>query len=141
MRQIFRNYKFWLILTLIWVIVMFYLSHQNGEKTADTSMGLAEFLHKLPYLNKINIDVLNMFLRRLAHVTLFLLFTILIGIVVEMAKWTKWVLVLPFFACWFDEFTKPWIQGRHFDWFDVGLNVIGCLIGIGIVKLISYKLW
>ncbi len=141
MRQIFRNYKFWLILTLIWVIVMFYLSHQNGEETADTSMGLAEFLHKLPYLNKINIDVLNMFLRRLAHVTLFLLFTILIGIVVEMAKWTKWVLVLPFFACWFDEFTKPWIQGRHFDWFDVGLNAIGCLIGIGIVKLISYKLW
>ena len=127
MRQIFRNYKFWLILTVIWVVVMFYLSHQNGEETADTSMGLAEFLHKLPCFSKINIDVLNMLLRRLAHVTLFLLFTVLIGVVVEMAKWTKWILVLPFFACWFDEFTKPWIQGRHFDWLDVGLNVLGCL--------------
>ena len=29
-----------------------------------------------------------------------------------------------------DEAMKPWIQGRHFSWFDVGMNLIGTFISV-----------
>ncbi|WP_373218865.1 hypothetical protein [Ruminococcus sp. 5_1_39BFAA] len=35
-----------------------------------------------------------------------------------------------------DEATKPWIQGRHFSWFDVGLNLIGTFIGGAVVLIL-----
>ena len=30
---------------------------------------------------------------------------------------------------WADEATKPLVQGRHFSWFDVGLNIEGIKVG------------
>ena len=35
-----------------------------------------------------------------------------------------------------DEATKPWIQGRHFSWFDVGLNLIGTFTGGAVVLIL-----
>ena len=136
MKKMMKNYKIWIVIAVIWLILMTYLSHQNGTETANTSERFAEFLHQFSWFRKTDINVLNMFLRRLAHVVLFMLLSGLVGVIVNMTKWTKWILFFPFFWCWFDEFTKPWIQGRHFDWLDVGLNVMGCLVGLGIVKII-----
>ena len=38
---------------------------------------------------------------------------------------------------WADERTKPFIEGRHFSWFDVGLNVCGVMLG----WIITFLFW
>lgn len=36
--------------------------------------------------------------------------------------------------------TKPLIQGRHFSWFDVGLNLLGTVIGGLVIAMIVWFL-
>ena len=111
----------WTIATVGWFIFMTYLSHQNGVETAETSLRLAEFLGD---------ENLNGWLRRAAHVVVFLVFSVLLSLCLR--AWdVDWRFV--FLVCiWavVDEATKPLVDGRHFAWFDVGLNEVGCLIGI-----------
>lgn len=116
----------YLILTVIWFVFMTFLSHQNGEQTGKASMGLAK---KLCFA-RINVNELNSYLRKAAHVFLFLVFNILIIVTL------KSYLLNPLYGVaaaviwsWADERTKPFIEGRHFSWFDVGLNVCGVMIG------------
>lgn len=114
-----------LTLTVVWFIFMTWLSHQNGEHTSETSLGLAE---KLAFLNA-DIQELNGQLRRLAHVTVFLVFTLLLGLTLYYGKKPMRILLLAAFWAWADERTKPLIEGRHFSWFDVGLNFLGMAVG------------
>ena len=72
-----KAYKYchyiFLILKVLWFAFMTYFSHQDGEHTAKTSRELAE---KLSFLD-IDVGILNGKLRRVAHVVLFAVFTIL----------------------------------------------------------------
>ena len=114
-----------LISMIIWFIFMTYLSHQDGEHTGRASRELAEHLRFLDN----DINDLNGKLRRAAHIVVFAGFTFLPGLTLEIGGASlEWMLVA---AAWsyVDEATKPWIQGRHFSWFDVGLNLIGTVIG------------
>lgn len=43
------------------------------------------------------------------------------------------VLLFSVFWAWADERTKPWIEGRHFSWLDVSLNLLGTAIGILVI--------
>lgn len=116
----------YLILTVIWFGFMTFLSHQNGEHTGKTSMELAK---KLCFAG-INVNELNSYLRKAAHVFLFFVFNILLIVTL------KSYLLNPLYGMaaaviwsWADERTKPFIEGRHFSWFDVGLNVCGVVLG------------
>ena len=69
----------------------------------------------------------------MAHIVVFAVFTFLLGLTLKIGGASlEWMLVA---AAWsyVDEATKPWIQGRHFSWFDVGLNLIGTFIGGAVV--------
>lgn len=111
----------WLVLTVGWFVFMTYLSHQNGAETAETSLKLAEFLGN---------ENLNGWLRRAAHVVLFLVLAVLPSFTIAAwdLDWRFVFLVLGWAVV--DEATKPLVDGRHFAWFDVGLNEVGSLIGI-----------
>lgn len=65
-----------LILTVLWFAFMTYLSHQDGEHTRRTSRELAE---KFSFL-EMDVGLLNSKLRKAAHVVVFAVFTILLGI-------------------------------------------------------------
>ena len=43
-----------------------------------------------------------------------------------------WMIIAALWS-YVDEATKPWIQGRHFSWFDVGPNLFGTFIGGAVV--------
>jgi len=106
---------------------MTYLSHQDGEHTGKASLGLAE---KLGFLG-INTNTLNADLRKTAHVFLFFVFIILLNKVLENHSINAWYgIAFSVFWAWADERTKPFIKGRHFSWFDVGLNVCGFVLGM-----------
>ena len=114
-----------LILTILWFFFMTYLSHQDGEHTSRASWDLAEHLHFLDS----DINNLNGKLRRVAHVVVFAVFAFLLGLTLEFGGASfKWMLIAAVWS-YVDEATKPWIQGRHFSWFDVGLNLIGAVNG------------
>ena len=118
-----------LVLTILWFCFMTWLSHQNGSKTAETSRNLAEGLNAIFHSRDLN--RLNRKLRRSAHIVVFAVLTLLTVLTMMAGKIEgRWIAVC-LIALWslIDEATKPLIQGRHFSWQDVGLNLIG--VGIG----------
>ena len=113
-------------------IFMTYLSHQDGEHTGRASRELAEHLRFLDN----DINDLNGKLRRAAHIVVFAVFTFLMGLTLKIGGVSLgWMLVAALWS-YVDEATKPWIQGRHFSWFDVGLNLIGTFIGGAVVLIL-----
>lgn len=118
----------WLIATVLWFILMTFLSHQLGSETAATSLHLAELL---------GITDLNGILRKIAHVVTFAVLAVLVSLClrawdVESSSSLYWRFVfLVFLWTIIDEATKPLIPSRHFAWFDVGLNFVG--VGIGVL--------
>lgn len=121
-----------LIFTMLWFLFMTYLSHQDGEHTGRTSRELAD---KLSFLDS-DINILNGRLRRWAHVVVYAVLTVLLAITLKLGGYSPWLIVGIIVWAWADEATKPLVQGRHFSWFDVGLNVLGIAIGMSIVILI-----
>lgn len=114
----------------LWFLFMTYLSHQDGAHTAVFSRRLAEQLGGKADAEKIN--RINGKLRRFAHVFVFFVLTVLCGMAFDSRYWIAAVCLW----AWADEATKPWIEGRHFSWYDVGLNLIG--VGIGVLLTVLY---
>lgn len=130
------NFKFcaFLLLTLLWFLFMTYLSHQNGEETGKTSIELAKHLKKWFHIGKIDTDILNCKLRKWAHTGLFFVWTLLVCLTLHqttLSSYIKWMLfvLVPIWA-WADERTKTFMKGRHFSWFDTGLNLLGVVLGV-----------
>ena len=115
-----------LTLTTISFIILFYLSHQNGEDTHETSFNLTNYLSFLSS----DTETLHSNLRRYAHIILFAIFSFLYTLTFHNFHYPYYFLVFPLLYTWADEATKVFIPGRHFSWFDVGLNLIGVVIGV-----------
>ncbi|MDD7131346.1 MAG: VanZ family protein [Firmicutes bacterium] len=66
----------------------------------------------------------------------FAVFTFLLGLTLKIGGVSLgWIIIAALWS-YVDEATKPWIQGRHFSWFDVGLNLIGTFIGGAVVLIL-----
>ena len=115
-----------LTLTTISFIILFYLSHQNGEDTHETSLNLT---NHLSFLSP-DTETLHSNLRRYAHIILFAVFTFFFTLTLNTLSFSCYLLAFPLLYTWADEATKVFIPGRHFSWFDVGLNLIGVVIGV-----------
>lgn len=118
-----------LSLTILWFLFMTYLSHQDGEHTGKVSRDLAEKLSALDFLDP-DINILNSRLRRLAHVVVYAVLTVLLAITLKLGGYFPWLTTGAIIWAWADEATKPLVQGRHFSWSDVGLNILGIAIGM-----------
>ena len=118
--------------TILWFLFMMYLSHQDGEHTRRTSRELAE---KLSFLDP-DMNILNGRLRRLAHVVVYAVLTVLLAITLKLGGYSLRLTVGTIVWAWVDEATKPLVQDRHFSWFDVGRNVLRIAIGMVIVIFI-----
>ena len=97
-------------------IVEVVLSHTPGEQSGSQSQTLSRLTH-LP----------EMALRRAAHVLLFAV----LGLLARLGfGWYG----IGFAALWsfVDEATKPLIPVRHCSWIDVGLNLVGTIVGAGL---------
>lgn len=119
-------------LTVIWFIFMTHLSHEDGERTSATSLRLAKLL---TFLGD-DIEEINKYLRKIAHVIVFAVFAILFCKTMVLANMPIWTMSLVYIFTIADEATKPLIKGRHFSWNDVVLNVAGALIGVLTVMVI-----
>ena len=69
---------------------------------------------------------------------MFAVLTILLGLTIYFGGLPIWLHVIVIVLSYVDEATKPWIRGRHFSWFDVGLNLIGVGMGEAVMYCVSH---
>lgn len=126
----------WTVASAAWLALMTVLSHQRGEDTARVSRTMAEDLGAL--LPGSDRETLNAALRKLAHVVVFGVLTLLTGRALHsggLAAPAPGQLAALAVWCWLDEATKPLVPGRHFSWLDVGLNLLGVALGAALLAL------
>ncbi len=113
------------VATILWFILMTYLSHQTGDGTARTGKQIMRHLKGMD----------EAFLRTVAHIGCFLLFTVLLLTTLRLMKISvlPGVIVAVLWA-WGDEWTKQFISGRHYELIDAAKNLIG--VGLGCLVLL-----
>ena len=121
-----NTHLIWLIaFILLWLIEVF-LSHQNGYKSGEESQALAKILH-----------ISSKTIRLAAHIFLFAM-VMFLGL---MAFPEHKIYIIAAVLLWaiLDEATKPLLHNyRHSSVFDMGMNMIGIMIGLGIKAIMEH---
>ncbi|MCD7738845.1 MAG: VanZ family protein [Lachnospiraceae bacterium] len=112
---------------LLWFLLCTYLSHQPGEATAATSLHLAELLGNTGFFE---VGELNGILRKAAHVVTFAVLAFLLYATLDAWKMSKVWIGCVFVWAVVDEVTKVFVPGRHCSMCEIGLNMIGMMVGI-----------
>ena len=110
----------WRVTAIVWLIIEVVLSHTPGDRSGAESKTLSRLT-----------GIKEVLLRRAAHVILFAVLALLAGLGFD---WYG----IGFVNLWsvVDEVTKLLIPGRHCSAVDVGLNLIGAAVGLGVWTLV-----
>ncbi|WP_027396239.1 VanZ family protein [Anaerovibrio lipolyticus] len=133
--MLFKKKITWCVLTILWLGLMFFLSHQNGPDTFNTSHGFTVWLAKLL---GVNVEWLHGVVRKTAHVVLYLVLVLMIcgwQVLAGRKMWLALALAIVFSVI--DEGTKPLVVGRHCDIEDILLNDMGAVLGYVIARFIK----
>ena len=117
------------ILLIIWMIVIFILSNQNGVMSKSESGIIVRFINKII---DIDIDTLQFIVRRFAHILEYTILYILIYNYIKSFNTNNTVklsiLFTVLYAC-IDETHQLFIDGRTGKFLDVLVDSIGIIIG------------
>lgn len=152
--KLFKNKKLWIlgIITILWMLVIYFLSAQNGNQTTKLSLAISEFLSEIMGERTSKEAVhLHLVIRKLAHIVLFfglgaisyllMMYGVFSNRLCYRRSFSFFVaFVLTSGYGYFDEWHKQFIVGRHFQLEEVGLNVVSGCIGILVVWGIQ-SLW
>lgn len=131
------NLWMWM-LCFLWVILLLWLSSEDGPATARTSGRLAALVVRLLGLPSAKLTQVDTLLRTLAHFGGFFV----LGALAYSAARLTWpgvgrIGLYVFLACgamaMLDEVKKVFIPGRHLSWSEAGLNALGALCGVLVV--------
>lgn len=118
---------------IIWLILLLVLSSQNGPQTAATSLPMAEWIQQ-HFFPQDSVDGVHMYLRKWAH---FIVYFIESGLLVLAMKnvMKAWKAACAVFGlCTIlaiaDEAHKVLIVGRHCQWDEAGINIVGVIMGV-----------
>lgn len=129
---------------IAWTMLALFLTFQNGADTAQTSGKIAKEIYRI--LGRCGIVVeyakLHQTLRIIAHFVLFCIFGMLLeaAIIVSschpsMLKSCFPALLICTVISIIPEVVKLWIPGRHLQWDEVLLNIIGAYGGVFMIAL------
>lgn len=125
------------VIAATWLGVIFFLSSQNGEQTADLSLGIVGVIHRALQSVGIQIDInrLHHALRTSAHVIVFfvegiLLYRAINGLTERRRVSLISALLVAIPLCALDELHKLPIPGRHCQWDEAALNFVGAALGV-----------
>ncbi|MFK7925870.1 MAG: VanZ family protein [Bacteroidia bacterium] len=127
-------FLYWLPL-LAWMMIIFMLSHQNGDTSSQTSEWV---LNLLQWLN-IDLETLRqagfrLLVRKAAHMTEYFVLYLLVFRLIKLSKplktslWVSLLFTLAYAST--DEFHQIYIPGRVGTIFDVGIDGIGATIAL-----------
>lgn len=137
---------FKIILIVIWMTVVFTFSNEGGTKSSNTSRKVTEVIvqtisDKSIDENEQLIEKTDKIVRKLAHYTIYTIGGILIFSYVntiDKSKKEKILYSIAFGACYAvtDEIHQFFVSGRSARIFDVGIDSLGVITGIGIYLVI-----
>ena len=141
-----------LLLTVVWIIVIYAYSAQTAEESAQNSSGIVDALIQITYPDFDQLteseqtqisDNLTLLVRKSAHATEYAILAILIYItcVISNLKWAHHVKIWIALAgsivyAATDEFHQLFVEGRSGQFQDVLIDAIGALIGVLILQTI-----
>ena len=135
------------ILIVIWAILVFVFSSQDGEESTGLSKMVANFLFR----NEIKADIAEPYIRKVAHFSEYGLGGILFMCLFLTYEWSeiKQILISILFGVWyasFDEIHQVMVPDRNGSIIDVGIDLLGFCTGVigmmllyKIIKKIKYK--
>lgn len=147
---------FWIILTTIWIALIYFNSTRIGSSSSATSGVIVQFVQKvLSVVNiQINSDILSLLIRKGAHFFEFFLLGIFSYNIIKTIKLTKhtqifygkvtvysYIIVLGFcmLIATIDESIQYFIPGRASSLIDVLIDFSGSLFAILLIVLLNYK--
>lgn len=140
--------KFFIVLTIVWMGVIFYMSNQSASISSMHSGNTINIISKLPlignimdYLTSINIG--EFIVRKCAHMISYCILAILLFMSVYENDIKKTVIIsflgTFLYAC-SDEFHQLFIYGRSGEFRDVMIDSTGGIIGLLlIIFIVKYK--
>ncbi len=135
---------------LAWIALSSFLSVQTGTESSRLSGSIAAFIADLAkgWLGmNVDMETFHQTLRKAAHILVFLVMGGLLEIACAetggvSAKWSRPMALCALAACTtialFNEFQKRWVQGRHCNWDEAALNVLGAAAGVLLAAGIRY---
>lgn len=124
-----------LLLIIIWLLVIFLFSNQDGSTSTSLTNGILE-----KYLFFVDSDIFFMIIRKMAHITEYFILGILVLNFINEFKVDKKIVVsilICFILASFDEFHQLFIPDRTGRLLDVFIDMIGASLGILILSLIK----
>lgn len=122
-----------IILVLLWMILIFYFSNQEGSTSLNSSNSIINLLNNLFQKININInlndiDIVSFFVRKSAH--MFLYFMLYLWIYYAMYEWNlkkrNWLsLIFCFIYAISDEFHQLFVPNRSFQLTDILIDTLG----------------
>ena len=133
-----RSAAYYWLPVLLWMALIFFLSHQDKDESRRTS----ELV--LWVLNFLNLDIETLrasyaplIIRKLAHMTEYAILAILSFRAFNYSVSIPEIRILVWNFCvayaMTDEFHQTFVSGRGGSIVDVGIDAIGALIGIGLI--------
>ena len=129
------------ILFLLWLVVIFFFSSQNGQSSSDLSNGLLNFLEEFTHLPLTN-EFFSFLIRKLAHFTEYLILGILsCNLVKQYRSLNKmeYLAILLFCITYAisDEVHQMFVNGRSPKVFDVFVDSLGSSVGIFLIYIMT----
>lgn len=124
-----------LLLIVIWLLVIFLFSNQDGSTSTSLTNGILE-----KYLFFVDSDIFFMIIRKMAHITEYFILGILVLNFINEFKVDKKIIIsilICFILASFDEFHQLFIPDRTGRLLDVFIDMIGASLGILILSLIK----
>ena len=142
MNQLKQNPKLakFTLLSIVWILVIFSFSLQNGEESGALSGGIVAWIVGLFFPEDFtHIELVHFLVRKAAHFTEYFILGVLLSLTVREAKWKKvllapWVLGTLVASC--DETIQLFSDGRAGQVTDVMLDSSGVFTGCMILTLV-----
>lgn len=141
---------FYLVLIIIWMIIVFMFSNQNGEESKKTSNSITKIIVQIITYNQDitearRTEVMNdidYIVRKCAHFSIYLLGGILIFNYIntfdlELKKKIVISILIGVLYASFDEFHQFFISERSGRIFDVCIDSLGVVVGVNMISLVK----
>ena len=146
-----KKFRILLILTVLWMAVIFYFSSQPADESTETSLRVGTaigqmvvpgFLELPQSQQRSYAESIEFPVRKTAHATEYaILGALFTGIFVALGRRYTWQMGWVFGALYAatDEFHQLFVPGRSGQLTDVVLDSVGCLVGCVLIGLLASR--
>lgn len=134
-----------IVINILWVCFIFYNSLQTGNESQVASNSIVSLIYDI-FLKigiELNLSILSLVVRKLAHIfEFFVLSILLLYLLLEFTTFDKYKIgytfLIALLVAIIDEVIQSYVPGRGSSVIDVLIDSIGISIGIGLVIVIIY---